>query len=34
MILTLFCHSQLFQVNLRPADFHGEWNYEIIPNPQ
>ncbi|NEP61533.1 MAG: hypothetical protein F6K31_32040 [Symploca sp. SIO2G7] len=25
--------SQLSQVNLQPADFHGEWNYEIIPNP-
>ncbi|NEN99125.1 MAG: ISAzo13 family transposase [Moorea sp. SIO3I7] len=24
--------SQLSQVNLQPADFHGEWNYQIIPN--
>ena len=26
--------SQLSQVNLQPADFHGEWNYGIIPNPK
>ncbi|NEQ87651.1 MAG: ISAzo13 family transposase [Moorea sp. SIO2I5] len=24
--------SQLSQVNLQPADFHGEWNSQIIPN--
>jgi len=24
--------EQLAQVRLRPAEFHGEWNYEILPN--
>jgi len=24
--------EQLERVRLRPADFHGEWNYAILPN--
>jgi hypothetical protein len=24
--------EQLARVNLRPADFHGEWNYTVLPN--
>jgi len=24
--------AELAQVNLQPADFHGEWNYVISPH--
>lgn len=25
--------SELAKVNLRPASFHGEWNYSVLPHP-
>jgi hypothetical protein len=24
--------KQLQEVNLKPAEFHGEWNYSILPH--
>ena len=26
--------QELAAVNLIPADFHGEWNYTILPTPK
>ena len=25
--------SEFAKINLRPATFHGEWNYSILPSP-
>ena len=31
---TVVSDDELAQVNLRPENFHGEWNYVISPRPK